>query len=249
MTGLDIVVLAGAALLSGGLWWFFFGPRQAHLAELRGGVQEVHVTVKGGYSPDLVRVRAGEPLRLVFDRQESGDCTSRVVFPDFGINRALPAFALTTVEFTPEEAGEFGFACGMNMVHGTLLVGEPTADVHLPELNGRAEEPATGDLLSDGDPGFSTPACCAVPTEYAAGTAAGEDAEAAARRAEIVDLARRVAVGAVLTAPVVVAVMATDLFHAGWVPDALLNHWVQLALIAPVMAYTGWPVHRTGQPV
>ena len=26
----------------------------------------------------------------------------------------------------------------------------------------------------------------------------------------------------------------------------LLNHWVQLALITPVMFYTGWPIHRTG---
>ena len=25
-----------------------------------------------------------------------------------------------------------------------------------------------------------------------------------------------------------------------------LNHWVQLALITPVMFYTGWPVHRAG---
>ncbi len=24
------------------------------------------------------------------------------------------------------------------------------------------------------------------------------------------------------------------------------NHWVQLALITPVMFYTGWPIHRTG---
>ena len=40
--------------------------------------------------------------------------------------------------------------------------------------------------------------------------------------------------------------MASDVFHAGWVPNALMNHWVQLALIAPVMIYTGWPIHRTG---
>jgi Cu+-exporting ATPase len=245
MNGLDIVVLAGAALLSGGLWRFFFGPRQAQLAEVRGGVQEVHVTVKGGYSPDLVRVRAGEPLRLVFDRQETGDCTARVVFPDFGINRALPAFAVTTVEFTPDKPGEFGFACGMNMVHGTLLVEEPTADVHAHDLGDRTEEHSTPGELLGGATGFGTPACCAVPTQQTE-SVTGEDSEAAARRAEIADLARRVTVGAVLTAPVVVAVMARDLFHAGWVPDALLNHWVQLALITPVMAYTGWPVHRTG---
>ena len=29
-------------------------------------------------------------------------------------------------------------------------------------------------------------------------------------------------------------------------PGVLLNHWVQLALITPVMFYVGWPIHRTG---
>ncbi len=52
--------------------------------------------------------------------------------------------------------------------------------------------------------------------------------------------------GAVLTLPVLFAVMAHEVFNAGWVPGWLLNHWLQLALITPVMAYTGWPIHRTG---
>jgi len=74
------------------------------------------------------------------------------------------------------------------------------------------------------------------------------DAEAAARRAEIADLKRRVALGALLTAPVFVATMAAEVFDAGWVPSFLLDHWVQLALIAPVMLYAGWPIHRAGWP-
>ena len=68
----------------------------------------------------------------------------------------------------------------------------------------------------------------------------------AERRAEIADLTRRVVIGAVLTAPVLFAVMANELFRADWVPALLLNHWVQLALITPVMFYTGWPIHRIG---
>jgi Cu+-exporting ATPase len=73
-----------------------------------------------------------------------------------------------------------------------------------------------------------------------------QDDEAAERKAEIADLRRRVLWGAVLTAPVLVAVMAVSLFGADWVPSVLMNRWVQLALIAPVMFYTGWPIHRTG---
>ena len=67
----------------------------------------------------------------------------------------------------------------------------------------------------------------------------------AERRAEIADLTRRVVVGALLTAPVLFAVMAHE-FSADWVPALLLNHWMQLALITPVMFYTGWPIHRIG---
>src|SRR3972149_7386672 len=121
-----IVTLGGVAAIAF-LAWFFFGPRPAREAQVKGKVQEIVVTVKGGYSPDIIRVRKGIPLRLIFDRQEAGDCSSRVVFPDFQASKTLAPFAKTTLEFTPDKAGQFGFACGMNMLHGTLIVeaGEP----------------------------------------------------------------------------------------------------------------------------
>lgn len=129
MSPADIAVIAGALALTGLLGWFFFGPKKAHTAVQIGNVQEVTVTVKGGYSPDLVRVRQGMPLRIIFDRQESGECTSRVIFPDFALNQSLAPYSRTTVELLPDRAGEFGFACGMNMVHGKLIV-EPQANGH-----------------------------------------------------------------------------------------------------------------------
>src|SRR5918994_5135281 len=127
MTGTEILVTAGGVVLIAALAYFFFGPKQARRAEVRGGRQEVEITVKGGYSPSLIRVQQDVPLRLVFDRQERGECTSEVVFPDFRLRRSLPAFARTTIDLMPERSGEFGFACGMNMVHGTLLV-EPAVE-------------------------------------------------------------------------------------------------------------------------
>src|SRR6516164_1065042 len=120
-----VVALAAVAALAG-LGWFFFGPRRATAAELAGGVQRAEVTVRGGYSPEVIRLRQGVPAELTFDRQESGDCTSRVVFPDLQVSAALPAYQRTTVRLDPAQAGEFGFACGMNMIHGTLIV-EPAA--------------------------------------------------------------------------------------------------------------------------
>jgi Cu+-exporting ATPase len=226
----DIVVVLAALAALTGLGWFFFGPRKARAAELRGGVQRATVTVKGGYSPEILRVRQGVPVELTFDRQETGDCTSRVLFPDFQVSAALPAHQLTTIRLDPAEAGEFGFACGMNMVHGSLIV-EPAPDGDLAASTGHEPAPLDADSAT-------------------AAEATGPDlplhhSEAAERQAEIKDLARRVVVGAVLTLPVLYAVLASDVFGV-WAPPALLNPWVQLSLITPVMLYSGWPIHRTG---
>ncbi|MBU2609088.1 MAG: heavy metal translocating P-type ATPase, partial [Chloroflexi bacterium] len=73
-----------------------------------------------------------------------------------------------------------------------------------------------------------------------------EDREAADRRAEQRDLTRRVLVGAILSAPVIFAVMTSEFFNPAWLPPFLLNRWLQLILITPVMLYAGWPIHRTG---
>ena len=119
----EIAVAIGGVVLIVFLLWYFFGEReqaQAQLAE--SGVQEIKVTVKGGYSPDVIVVKQGVPVRLDFYRDETDSCTEQVVFGDFGIARDLPAYKTTPIEFTKDKAGEFTFACGMNMVRGKLVV-------------------------------------------------------------------------------------------------------------------------------
>ena len=123
-----VVTAAGLVAIVWVLWYFLFSSGPAAAAATIGGVQEVRVTVKGGYTPDTVVVRAGTPVRLQFYRDETADCSERVVFEDFGIDTALPAFQTTTIEFTPEEAGEFRFRCGMHMLKGLLVVEPATSD-------------------------------------------------------------------------------------------------------------------------
>ena len=119
------VVVAGAAAVCFVLW-YFFGPRRATAATVSGsGAQEITITVKGGYSPDMVVVRAGRPVRLNFYRDETASCSEEVIFSDFGIAKRLPAFKTTSVEFTPEKPGEYTFTCGMNMMRGKVLVEAP----------------------------------------------------------------------------------------------------------------------------
>ncbi len=127
MDPMEMGVLAGSAVLIAGVLWYFFGEREKVAAGLtESGVQEIKITVRGGYEPDVIAVKQGIPVKLDFYRDESASCTEQVVFGDFGIARDLPAFKTTSIEFTPDKAGEFTFACGMNMVRGKLVV-EPQA--------------------------------------------------------------------------------------------------------------------------
>ncbi|MCH4209482.1 MAG: heavy metal translocating P-type ATPase [Bifidobacterium sp.] len=141
-----IAVVAVAVLLTAAIVWLLLLPRKDAPAAQAGvdnsGVQQIDVVVKGGYSPSTVAVRAGTPVRLMFDRRESGECSSHVIFSDFGIDRTLPAFETTPVEFTPEHPGEYEFACGMNMLHGKLIVrdaNERTEEVRGSQ-NGQAQD-------------------------------------------------------------------------------------------------------------
>ena len=127
MDSAEISVLTGGVASIGFVLWYFFGEREAVAAHAgEGGVQEVKITVKGGYSPDVVVVKQGSPVRLDFYRDETADTSDRVVLEAFGIDRPLPAFEATAVEFTPPAAGEFPFRCGQATLRGLLVV-EPAA--------------------------------------------------------------------------------------------------------------------------
>lgn len=123
MDTVEMLVIVGGLGLIGLTLWYFFGEREKVVAETtESGFQEIKVTVRGGYSPDLIVVKQNVPVRLNFYRDETSSCSEQVVFGDFGISRALPAFKTTTIEFTPDKIGEFTFACGMNMLRGKLIV-------------------------------------------------------------------------------------------------------------------------------
>jgi plastocyanin domain-containing protein len=118
-----IVILTGFALTILIAWYFWFAPKaQTRVAVSASGAQEVAVIVKGGYTPDVIVVQKGRPVRLTFTRQESVACSEQVLFPDFNKSSPLPEGEPTTIEFTPEKAGEYGFQCQMGMLRGKLIV-------------------------------------------------------------------------------------------------------------------------------
>lgn len=92
----------------------------------RAAAGALRVEVRGGYLPDTIVTRAGEPLRLTFNRHESWPCSDRVIFPDFGLTAALPAQEDVVVDLLPAEPGDYEFTCGKGRLRGRLIV-EPAA--------------------------------------------------------------------------------------------------------------------------
>ena len=118
-----LVTTAGLALAAFVIWYFFFSARTTvSVVAASGGLSEVDITVKGGYSPDVIEVAQGQPVRLNFFRDEENSCSEELVFPEFNIRRALPAHHTTSIEVMPNAAGRFDFTCGMGMLRGTLVV-------------------------------------------------------------------------------------------------------------------------------
>ena len=117
-----IVNLAGVSTIAWIVWYFWLQRKEGVAAGVVGGIQEVAVTVKGGYEPNTIVVKAGTPVRLSFTRMESSLCSEMVVFDGLDRSAKLPEGETVAVEFTPEAPGEIPFHCQMGMLRGRVVV-------------------------------------------------------------------------------------------------------------------------------
>jgi plastocyanin domain-containing protein len=75
-----------------------------------------------GYEPPRLTLRAGAPSADHVCTYNDTTCGTEVVFLSLNIKRALPLNVPVVIEFTPQKSGDIAFACGTNMLHGTVVV-------------------------------------------------------------------------------------------------------------------------------
>jgi plastocyanin domain-containing protein len=85
--------------------------------------RHVNLTVtKKGFEPASVRLKAGQPVRLTVTRRVERTCATEIVIKDYAINQPLPLNKTVEVRFTPRKSGAIRYACGMDMIAGSLVV-------------------------------------------------------------------------------------------------------------------------------
>ena len=76
-----LAVIAAAALMAGPS--VFDRARRGDAASAADGVQELTVSVaQGVYTPNVIRAKAGRPLRLKVEVRERHSCSTKLLVPD-----------------------------------------------------------------------------------------------------------------------------------------------------------------------
>lgn len=85
---------------------------------------DIKVTDKG-FEPEDVKVPAGKPVTLVFERKTDQTCVKEVIITmadSSKIERPLPLNTAVEIATTFPTGGKLGYACGMDMMKGTITV-------------------------------------------------------------------------------------------------------------------------------
>ena len=91
-------------------------------AKMVKGVQKATITIDDGmYMPAVISVKKGKPVELTFKAGKNPGCGSTVVFKSLKISKEVGSKPVV-IKFTPNQAGEIAFTCGMGMFDGKVVV-------------------------------------------------------------------------------------------------------------------------------
>lgn len=89
-------------------------------AELKNGIQTIGVDASQGYyDPSTIELKAGVPAEITFS--QAGGCMGSVQSQDLGFYEDLSG-GPKTVKLDGLQPGTYSFACGMNMIPGSIVV-------------------------------------------------------------------------------------------------------------------------------
>lgn len=112
MKSVLVLALVGTASMSG------CGAKQ----EAPAGPREVQLAVTDrGFEPSQTIVPRGQALTLVVTRKTDQTCATEIVIPGLNQRQALPLNQAVRIEVPAGVADTLNYACGMDMMRGTIV--------------------------------------------------------------------------------------------------------------------------------
>ncbi len=99
-------------------------------AHSHNGKSHTHASQKGpfkvtvadhGYEPGELMIPANQPSEIIFTRTSKSACGEKVVFPDLKLEKELPLNTPVSVNVTVTKDKPIRFACGMDMMRGSIV--------------------------------------------------------------------------------------------------------------------------------
>lgn len=87
--------------------------------------RKVEITVTDdGFVPTPIKVKKGEPLKLLVTRKTDATCANRLVLDEGKIDAELPLNKTVELAFTPTKAGQIKYGCQMGKMISAVLIVE-----------------------------------------------------------------------------------------------------------------------------
>jgi protein-disulfide isomerase/sulfite exporter TauE/SafE/copper chaperone CopZ len=116
------------------------------------GKQVVNMKLIGyTYEPHQFTVVAGVPVEWRIDARQAAGCGRFLIAPRAGLRKLLSSSDITVISFTPQEAGDIGFNCGMGMMtRGSKFIVRANATAAAPApVQAQATAPAGASFSVD----------------------------------------------------------------------------------------------------
>lgn len=75
-----------------------------------------------GYEPQVTKLQKDIPAKLFFNRTNESMCLAQVQSQVLSFQKDLPLQQDVVIPIKTNQAGEFDYACGMNMFHGKVMI-------------------------------------------------------------------------------------------------------------------------------
>jgi plastocyanin domain-containing protein len=116
-----VLLIAGIAILAPPAALDRAAPAAAAMGS--DGIQVITVEIANGvYRPNILRAKAGAPLRIRVVVGDRHSCATKLLVPDLKLDFDLPAAGSSDLTIPAAPRGSYLFTCGQKMVKGTLVV-------------------------------------------------------------------------------------------------------------------------------